>query len=886
MDYRRLFRLSHGDRDLERDLEEEIQAHLEMRVEELVRRGVPAEMAREEALRRFGDLPRARRRLLQGARVREGRLRRLELLDSSGRDLVLALRRARRAPGHTVLALTTFALGIGLTTAGFTFVDQVLIRSLPYPEPERLVALQTMDSLGNPIARIASQTWLDWKEQGRTLSTSALHRAERWPLVAEGPAYNIEGQLVTPDFFGVLATPTLLGRHFDEEDVREGRAVAVVSEGLWRRVLGAPERLPVEIHLAGSTRQVVGVVPEGSEYPLGTEAYLPSLPPRRGGESYNWINFLGVGRLAPGVSAEQASADLGGIARATRDRNPAAIYLYGADVIPLQELVVRDARDALLLLLGAVLVLLLIACANLAGLGLARASARTEELAVRISLGAGRRRIVRQLLTEHLLLALLGGALGCALAWAAVRIAVAGAGAHVPRASAIELDARVLLFATAVSLLAGVLAGAAPAVSAVRGSLRAALGGSHGTVKGGRGVPGAALVAAEVALSVGLLAGGGLLARSLGNLLDRELGYGVEGMVAAEADLGTRVPPERQREVWEAMEDRLQAVPGVESVARANWIPTGFGGNGFIEVEGSEDLRIGAGYRVVSDGFFTTLGIRRLAGRGFDERDRSGSEKVVLVNRSMADRYWPGRDPLGMRVRAYSMEGELGVRETAPWRTVVGVVEDIRHFGHGSDPEPEMYVSVRQAPDWTVAAMSLVVRGRPGMGAARLVPVVREALAELDPRLAVEVSTFEDRLGDILAGRRVTTVLVGAFGALSLVLAAIGVFGLLSFAVARRRREIGVRTALGASREGILRLVLGSALRVAAIGAAVGTLAAVWATLLLESLLAPLLVDVAPRDPVSFAASVGVLLLVAVAAALLPAWRAAQVDPLTALRAT
>lgn len=879
--YRRLFRLFLGTEvDLEREVEEEIRGHLEMRAADLERTGLSPEAARAEAERRFGDLRVARRGLRAAAREGRGRRRRREWLASVRSDVWLAARRARQSPTQTAVAVATLGLAIGLTTAGFTVVDGVLLRPLPFPESERLVRLETADSAGEGIPYLSEEIWLDWSEGARTLESSALFsfRQERWAFAEAEGAFNVDGVRVTPGFFHVFRTPMAAGRPFTAAD-RE-MAVAVVSEGFWRTELGSAP-LPVEVDLAGSPRFVVGAVRSGYEFPAGTEAYLPFHPERDGGEAYNWLNEFGVGRLGPGVDREAASADLAAIARSSREQNPGALYLHGAAATPLRDHVTGDAGAYLPLVMAAVSVLLLIACANLAGLGVAQASGRRQEVALRLSLGAGRRRLVRQLLTEHLLLAAVGGGLGVGLAAVATRAFVDRAAGQLPRAAEIGLDLRVLGFAVAVSVAAGVLAGIVPALWGSRASLRESLGRGRGTARGGRRTPAALLVGLEVALALVLLTAGGVLARNFAALLDRDLGFDVEGIVTAETNLFGRYPAERQEGVWAELEDRLAARPGVAAAGFTNAIPTGTGGTGFIMVEGLEDTRAGAAYRVVSDGYLEAMGIGLLAGRRFGPEDGRSTGRVTVINRAMAERYWPGESPLGRRVQAYSMEGDSGTPGSAPWLTVVGVVEDIRHHGHLGERAAEMYVSIRQAPrPWFLVSMTAAVRAEPGLDAAALLGPVREAYRAQDPLLAVEVRTLEDRLSGLLAQHRTVLLVLSVFAALSLLLAALGLYGLLSYAVSESMHEMGIRTALGARSGGIMRLVLGRAFRVVIVGALAGLLAAWWATLLLESLL----LDVPPRDPAGFAAALALLLGVTAAAALVPARRATRADPVAALR--
>lgn len=880
--YRRLFRLLPWTRgEIGREVDEEIRAHLEMRAADLERGGLSPAAARAEAERRFGDVAGARRALRRWGRVRLGRQRRRDRLASVRSDVILAFRRAVAAPVQTVTALATFALAIGLTTAGFTVVDRVLVRGLPFPESDRLVALETRDSVGTGIEYLSENIWLDWAERARSLESMALysHTPERWSFAQDDGAYNIDGVRVTAGFHGVLGVPLLAGRGLREEDAVAGNVV--VTEAFWRGPLGAAP-LPVEVELANRRRQVVGVVPAGLEYPLGIEAFMAFEPRRRGdalaGEAYNWLNYRGVGRLAAGSSAEAASAELATIARGVRETRPRAFYLFGALTRPLHEQVVGDARSYLVLLMAAVSVLLLLACANLAGIGVARASVRGQELAIRVSLGAGRRRLVRQLLTEHLLLALVGGALGAALAVVATDAFADRLAGYVPRAEEIAVDTRVLAFAAAVSIAAGVLAGIVPALWASRAPLRQGLGPGRGTASGGRRTPAAPLVVVEVAMALVLLATGGLLLRSFATLLDRDLGYDVEGIVTARANLFGRYPDAQWPDFWRRAGEQLQATPGVALVGFANAAPTDIGGTGFILVEG-RDQPGGAAYRVVSDGYFDALGIARLAGRTFAPEDRAGTARVTVINRTMAERYWPDGSALGRRVKAYSMEG--GVPERSEWLTVVGIVETIRHDGHIADETSQMYVTMRQVPQsWFVGAMTTVVRGQPGVDAAALAPQVRQAFRALDPGLALEIGTLRDRLADLLSVRSTLVVLLAGFGILSLLLAALGLYGLLAFAVARSMHEMGIRAALGAPRTGLLALVLGRAFRVVAVGAAAGLLAAFWGTRLVHALL----VDVDPHDPATFSLALSMLVVVTSAAAFLPAWRASRADPVEALK--
>lgn len=872
--YRRWLGMWRVFRNARREVDEEVDAHVAMRTEALVRAGVPRERARAEAEARIGD----REALYASARQRDRRLMRAEWWDGVRRDVGFAVRRALRSPGATALALLTFGLGIGLTTAGFAVVDGVLIRGLPYPASDRLVALQGVDSAGATIRSVAAATWREWREQGRTLESSGLYRDRVFTVSDGADAYRVSGEEVVGDFLGTIGTPLLLGRAFTEAEVESGALLAVVSERLWRSALGGRRDLPIELRLDGRSAQVVGVAAAGLGFPLDADIWVGDFPSITGNpEAHTWINWFAVGRLGEGMSEDRAAADLGRASAAIRASNPRAIYAYGVTVEPVRDFLVGDTDRDLLLLLGAVVFVLLIVCANLAGLGLARAATRRREMGVRRALGAGRGRIVRQLLIEHTLLALTGGLLGIGLALVVTRSVASRAASFLPRAGEIGMDWRVLGFAFAVSLVAGVAAGMLPALRASSADPGLALAGGRGTVRGGRGLPGAALVAVEVALALLLVTGSGLLARSFRNVVARDLGFRTEGVVTAAITLPEIAydSPDRWIRYWESLMERLRRVSGVRDVGFANWTPASYAGRGFIEVSGRDPGRDVAGYRVVGGDYFDVLGVRVLAGRGFDERDVRGSERVALVNEAMAHRYWPDRDPIGERVKAVSME----FLEGREWLTVIGMVGDIRQFGYEADVEPEMYVIYRQVPTWA-DAMTMVVAGAPGASADALVAGVRDAVRAEDPGIAPDVGTLERQVDGLLGSRRFALGALAGFALLALVLGAIGVYGMLSFAVARRTAEIGIRAALGAGTGGILVLVMRSAFAIVGIGVAAGLVAAFWLTRLLGSML----VDVAPDDPVTFGAAILALGLVAAIAAFVPAWRATRVDPLDSLR--
>lgn len=867
------------DERIRREVDEEIHLHLELRERELRDRGESPEDARVHARRRFDeDLEGARRRLYASARRRDRRRGVRERLYSVLQDARLTARRARTEPGHALFTIATLALGIGLTTGTFTLVEGVLLSPLPFPEPDRLVSLRSVNEDGSDFPYVSSTNWFDWRDGNRTLVATGIHGFPRRMTVGMGEsAFRVDGVSVGGRFFDVMRIPMLLGRGLTETEIEARQSLAVVSEGFWREVLGADPELSREITVDGWSVRVIGVVRRGYAYPEGVRIWMPGVYRRMSGAARNNINWLAVGRLRPGVTVEEARADLSAIADRIRAEEPAGIYSWGVGVLPLRDELVGGSRRTLWLLLGAATSVLLIACANLAGLGLARCTASRGETAVRLALGASRIRIAQQQVVEQLLLAGIGGLLGLAAADALVRRLTAG-GVPLARTAGVAVNGAVVLFAVGVTLTAGLLSSALPALRSSRAGLRAAMVAGARSVAGARTLPGAALVGSEIALAVVLLVGGGLLVRSYVTLTGRQLGYDPDRVVTASIALTSsqyRGDPKRWSSYWDRLLVQLRGTPGLESVALTSAPPAGDDANGFIEVEGLAAEGIGAHYYVISNGFFHTLGIPVLAGRGFRDTDGAATERVVVVSRAMADRYWPGESPLGRRVRATSMEGWMA--GGASWLTVVGVVGDTRQWGFVDDADARMYVLYRQVPERT-GAMTVIARAGVDVGAAT--STLRRQIVALDPAIAPDIDTLDGRLGGLLTARRVVLSTLNLFAGLAVALACIGLYGLLSFAVTRRRREIAVRAALGASGASLLALVLRGAVRVAVAGLAVGLVAAWWLARLLESML----VDVTARDPVTFGAVAVALLAVAVLAALVPARRAARQHPARVLR--
>ena len=667
-----------------------------------------------------------------------------EWVGSIRQDIIYGFRQRLRARGLTLVALLTLGLGLGLTTAVFAVVNGVLLRPLPYERPERLVALESVDSVGRPVFRVSSSDWYDWKTDNHTFDAIGIYMGGRVSVAYGGEALRAEAQTVSPEFFQVIRPRLRSGRSFSEADVASGANVAVVSEGFWRRALGAPRRADLSVQVNGFPYVVTGVVAAGQDFPEGTDIWLGYRHRQFGGAMRNNINWSAVGRLTPTATLAQARSDLGAVAQHIHQAEPAALYSYGVAISPLRDHLVGDTSDLLQLLMGSVGLVLLIACANLASANLAQGANREREMAVRAALGGGRGRLVRQLLIEHLMLALAGGMLGVLLAWALTRSAAVIAASQVPRAAGIGVDTGVLAFAILVSAAAGIVTGLLPAIRGSRVTPSGAIdGGARGAVAGGRGLPGRIFVGAEIAMALILVTGAGLLVQSLRAVLSRPLGFETRGIVTAEVTLGGPRYSKDSTAVlayWSRLRAALQDASGVRAAGLANWVPLIRGGTGFIEVGGKDIPGAGAGYRMTSEGYFEALGIPLLDGRAFQESDRPETQRVALINRQMATRYWPGESPLGRSVRAVSMEPGLN-GAPAPWITVIGVVADVRHFGYETELAPEMYVLYRQLPPWRIGTLTAVVRGTGSN--ADVMRTVRNTIHDIDVGIPADLEFLQ-----------------------------------------------------------------------------------------------------------------------------------------------
>jgi putative ABC transport system permease protein len=804
-------------------------------------------------------------------------------MDALLQDLKYALRQYAARPGFTAVAVLTLALGIGANTAIFSVANGVLLRPLPYQAPDQLVLLAEATT-DVPFMVVAYPDYLDWRQRNGVFSDVAVYdRYRNMNLTGMSAPERLAVAMTSANLFHLLGVQPTLGRTFlDGEDRPGADRVVILSAGLWRRRFGADSGvIGRQIMLDGNPYLVVGVMPASLRFAGGPDVWVP-IGPFVDPDLLNRDNhsgLLAVGRLRPGVSVRRAQDDMHALALQLEREYPASNHGVDVQVIPLGETGgVAGARPTIVALALAVAFVLLLACVNVATLALAAGARRSRELAVRVALGASHRRLVRQLLTEHVLVACTGGAVGTLLAlWGLAVLRTIGSG-FVPRADTITIDWRAALFTAVVSLLAGIGFGLAPALRASRGSLGVTL------VEGGRGSsrPGqlralGTLIGCEVALSVMLLIGAGLMIRSFVALQRTEPGLDPTGVLVANLALpAARYPTdERNRAFFDGLLERLAAAPEVRAAGIVDPLPYGQGGwqagitlEGVAEEEPGQNPVVDAA--VVSGGYFRTVRIPVLQGRTFTAADGAGSPRVVIVSRALADRYWPGLPPIGRRLH-FGPAAATGEQ----WMTVVGVVGDVR-LDLERPPLPEFYLPYTQAHG---RAFSVVLKG--AGDAPRLGPLVAGTVAALDPNQPVYgIQPMPARLADVFAARRFRMLVFGVFATVALALAIAGIYGVMSDLVSQRTRDIGIRLALGAEQRSIVRLVLAQALRPTLAGLVAGVLA----TLGLGRLLAGLIYGVRPGDPLTFGAVAVVLVGAACVAAWLPARRATRVDPVVALR--
>jgi putative ABC transport system permease protein len=808
-------------------------------------------------------------------------------------DCRYVLRQLRKNPGFTVIAVFTLTLGIGATTAMFSVVHGVLMRPLPYPAPNRIVAVFEVNSKGRPV-RLADPNFDDFRDQSRSFQAIAKYSAYVVSVSgASQPTRTMVG-VVSPDFFKVFGTQPMLGRSFSAGDAKTGSApTALISEGYWRQDLGSPRDLSqAHLRVGGKLFSVIGVLPAGFRFPADVDLWMPA---DLDGENPHRTshNYSAVARLRDRVSVEQANRDISAIARRIHDTSSeqGEYLLKDGMVIPLQDSITGKARSPLLVLLGAVGFLLLVACANVANLLLAHASVRERELAVRSALGAGRGRLIRQFLTEAFILSLVGGGLGVLGALWAVSGLVAAAPASLPRLDSVAISIPVLAFAFLLCTAIAAGLGAFTAVRATSGDVCGSL------AEGGRGQAGSrgsqrvcrVIVAVQLAITIVLIVGAGLLGRSLMKVLEVNPGFRVDRIVTMEVSLPRPMDPNAkagQALFLSRLIDGLERIPGVRKVGAASALPLegGLPDGMFVEATQNEApktmddlLAMGrlkarggiADFCVATDGYFQVLGIPLIRGRIFDERDGGNAPHVAVISESLAREQWPNQDPIGHTIEFGNMDGDLRLL------TIVGIVGDAHEYGLDAPARPTVYVNMFQRPR---AEMSVTMLSDADTQA--VTSAARGILQSLDPEVPVRVRTFLQIYAASLGSRRFNVILIGFFGITALLLATSGVFGVMAYSVSRHTREIGVRISLGATTGDVMRMIVGQGLRTISIGVAVGITSALALTRTMKSLL----FGITATDPLTFGGVTLLLVGAALLACYIPARRAAQVDPMVALR--
>ncbi len=861
---------------VELELSEEIQAYLDMLTEAKLREGLSPREARRAALVELGGVDQIKEQ------VREVRMG--SFIEAVRQDIRYGVRVLIKSPVFTAVAILSLALGIGANTAIFSVVNGLLLKPLPYPESDRVMHVwhtPPQDSFpGQDRFSVSPGNYLDWKAQSQSFEQMAAYEYAGFSMSTSGDPVPVIAVAVASDFFSVLRSQPARGRTFTAEEEEAGRdQVVVLSHGLWQRAFGAdPSIVGRTVTLNSRSFNVVGIMPAGFEFPQEAELWVPLAWDAEQRRVRSIHDSLVVARLKQGVTLEQAQAEMSTISGRLEQQFPEENKNWGARVIPLHEDIVGDVRPMLLLLFAAVGVVLLIACVNVANLMLARGANRQKEIALRIALGATRGRVVRQLLTESVLLAVVGGVLGLLLAGWGSDMLVRLSSGSLPPSTEIGLDKWTLAFTLLVSLGAGILAGVAPALQFTKAEMSETL--KQGT---GRSAAGSvkqhtrkALVISEVAMSLILLICAGLLIRSFWKLQQVDPGFDTTNTLTMSLGLSpTRYKePAQQLAFQDRVLERIRALPGVVAAGVTSTIPLAGGGSKQpYTVEGRPAPPVAeqplAQTRYVTADYFKAMGIPLRAGRFFGEQDREGGAQVVIISEAMARQLWPGEDPVGKRLTA-SFHLDKGPRE------VVGVVGDVKSNVQETAPAATMYMPYRQTPrPW----MTFVART--ATDAQTFVPAMSKAIYAIDREQAVtNVRTMEQVLTESLSGRRFNMTLLITFAALALVLAAVGVYGVMNYTVALRKRELGIRMALGAQGRDVLRLVMGQGLALTLIGVGAGLVAAY----LLTRLMASLLYGVTATDFLTFFSVPAVLVFVGLLASYLPARRAAKVDPMIALR--
>jgi putative ABC transport system permease protein len=877
----------------EAEIVEELSQHLEDEYERALSCGTSEEEARQQVLEQLNAPDLLQRELKHVERrgpenqIELGAEGKISVLADLQQDLRYGLRTLAKNPAFTSIAIVALALGIGANSAIFSVVDAVLLRPLPFKKPEQLVMLwENATHLGFPKNTPSPANFLDWQKQASAFTGMAAMVERSFNLTGAGEPERLDGRRVSANLFELLGVPAVLGRTFVPDDDRPGTHVVLLSYSLWQRRFGSdPSVIGRALTLNGESYTIIGIMPRFVQLPgfanRNDQLWVPiAFPPEEASQRGN--HFLEViARLKPGITLKQVQAEMETIAARLAQQYPDYNTRIGAVVVPLQEEVVGDIKPALLILLGAVGFVLLIACANVANLLLARAAVRQKEIALRLALGASRSRLTRQFLTESVLLAMFGGGLGLLLALGGIRILKTFIPATISQVQTINIDARALIFTAFVAIVTGIAFGLAPALQASHLNLNDTLkeggrdtgGGSKGNRL--RGV----LVIGEVAVSFVLLIGAGLLINSFFHLRNLEPGFRADHLLTMKVDLSEVKYPNRDRRAafFDEVIRRVRALPGVRSAAVAGNLPLTYNGDSMnISVEGlpdpPPDQRPDVIYRAIGPGYFGAMGIPIIRGRDFTDQDKGDSTNVVVISEKTGQHFWPGQDPIGRRLKPGSSTSNT------PWREVIGIVKDVRQNDFIATPKMQMYLTYRQLKD--LAPNALVVRTR--IEPMSLAASVRDAIWSVDKDQTVaDIDTMEHIVAGAVARQRFSMLLLGLFAALALLLASVGIYGVMSYSVAQRTHEIGIRIALGARPGDVLQMTIKQGLKLVGAGMILGLTAAFLLTRVLQSLL----FGISATDPVTFFGTSLVLLAVAILASYLPALRATKVDPIIALRA-
>jgi putative ABC transport system permease protein len=854
---------------IHQEIADELQFHIEMCVEENIRRGMSPDEARQDAERRFGNLARINERSYD---IRGG-----QWLETVWQDLCYGVRILGKNPFFTLVAVMTLALGIGANTAIFSVVNAVLLRPLPYEDPDRLVVVWGFNpQIGREETSLPD--FVDWREQSQSFEQMAATVGGNYTLTSVEESERLIGAAVTAEFFNVLRINPILGRSFLRDEDRPGAPrVVVLSYGLWRRRFGSnADLLGRSIKLNGEDYTVVGIAPDHLQLPDSTELWVPlAMDPAQAGRRNN--NLWVIARLKLGMRLDQAQSEMNAITARLEQQYPQSNIGWRSELMPLHEEIVGDSRASLLMLLAAVIFVLLIACANVANLLLARAAVREREIAIRSALGAGRGRLVRQLLTESILLSLVGGLVGTLIAIWGIDTLVGLGARNIPRLSEISVDGQVLGFTFLLSLATGVIFGLAPAIQVSRLDLNETLkdGGRAGWGSGGDHRIRRILVVTEVALTLILLIGAALTIKSLHRLMNLDAGFNRENLLKLQVALPQAKYAEDHQvsAFYRQLIENVRGLPGVHSVTAVSPLPLSGGEIAWsFRIAGRPapppEVVMDASVLFVGDRYIETMGIPLVLGRSLTEQDSQGGPRAALINQTLVRRYFRDQDPLGQRITF----GDPQAPGTQ-WMTIVGVVADVRHLVKEKEVYPSIYFPQ------TRSAMALVVRT--GDNPHRIVPAVRSEVMKLDRELPVyNIRTINEVLGVVLLEDRFMMLLLSIFAAVALALAAVGLYGVMSYTVNQRRREIGIRMALGARKSDVMMLVVEQGIKLALTGVLIG----LGGALALSRMMHTLFFGVSASDPLTFTLIALLLIFVALLACWIPARRATRVDPMIALR--